>query len=136
MPQKVGVGVKIVAELAAMGLRMILHVHGTFVLVSIDLKNAYTAVRRAAVCEAHPRHGKMRRSTPYNRAKLGPHSPVWAGSEAFCGEDGLNEGSPSTSSGFSWTIHDRVKQVDAQLKAHGGCAGFCMDDGIWWVPGT
>ena len=42
MPQQVGVGVKFAAELLAMGLRMTLHVHGTFILISIDLKTPTT----------------------------------------------------------------------------------------------
>ncbi len=70
-------------ELLAMGLRIALHVHDTFVLISIDLKNAYNAMNRAIVCAAHLRHGKLRRTIPYRRAKLGPHSPVWAGNEEF-----------------------------------------------------
>jgi hypothetical protein len=40
-------------------------VHDTFVLINIDLRNAYNAMRRSAVCEAHLRHGKMRRFVPY-----------------------------------------------------------------------
>ena len=67
---------KFVAELLAMGLQMTLHVHDTIVLISIDLKNAYNTMRRAAVCEAHLMHDILWRSVPYWRAKLGPHSPV------------------------------------------------------------
>ena len=52
---------KFAAELLAMGLRMTLRVHGTFVLISIDLKGAYNDKRRAAVCETHLRHDKLRR---------------------------------------------------------------------------
>ena len=106
MPQHVGVGVKFDAGPLAMDMRMTLHVHDTFALIGIDLKNACHAMRRATLCEAHPRHDKSRRSIPYRRAKLGLHSHVWAGNEAFWGEDGLNQGSPSSSSGFSWTIHE------------------------------
>jgi hypothetical protein len=134
MPQQVGVGVKFAAKLLAMGLWMTLHVHDTFVLITIDLKNAYIAMRRAAVCEAHLRHDKLRRTIPYWRATLGPHSLVWAGAEEFWGEDGLNQGSPSSSSGFSWTIHGKVKQADERLEVYGGCARFGMDDGYMAGP--
>ena len=95
-PQQVGIGVKFAAELLEIGLRMTLHVHNTFVMIIIDLKNAYTAMRRAAMCEAYFRHDKLLRSVPYRREKLGPQSPVWAGAEEFWGEDGLNQGSPSS----------------------------------------
>ena len=46
MPQQVGVGVKFAAKLLAMGLRLTLHVPNTFVLIGIDLKNSYNALRR------------------------------------------------------------------------------------------
>ena len=65
MPQQVRIGVKFATELLAMRLRMTLHVYDTFVLISIDLKNAYNAMRRAAVCEAYPMHDKLQRSDPY-----------------------------------------------------------------------
>jgi hypothetical protein len=82
--------VKFAAELLAMGLRMIIRVHDTFVLIRIDIKNAYNDMSKAAICVAHLSHDRPRRTVPYCRAKLGPHSPVWAGSEEFWGEDGLN----------------------------------------------
>jgi hypothetical protein len=129
IPQQVGVRVKFAAELLAMGLRMTLHVHETFVLISIDLTNAYNAMKRATVFEAHLMHDKLRRSDPYRRAESGPHSPVWACAEEFWGEDGLNQGTPSSSSGFSWTIHGRVRQTNERLHAYGGCARFGINDG-------
>ena len=112
MPQQVGVRVKFVAELLVMGLRMALNVHDTFVLINIDIKNAYNAINRATVCEARLNHNRLRRTVPYWRAKLGPNSPVWACNEELWGKDGLNQSSPSSSSGFSWTIHGRVKKAD------------------------
>jgi hypothetical protein len=113
---------------------MTLHVHDTFVLITIDLKNAYKAMRRAAVCEAYLRHDKVRRSDPYWRAKFGPHSLVWAGAEELWGKDALNKGSPSSSSRFSWSIHGRVRQANEQLEVYGGCARFGMDDGYMVGP--
>ena len=67
-------------KLLAMGLRMTLHVHDTFVLIDIDLKNAYNAIRRAAICEDHLMHDRLRRSLPYSRVKSEPYSPIWASS--------------------------------------------------------
>ena len=83
IPQQVGVGVKFAAELLAMGLRMTLRDHVTFALINIDIKNAYNVIIMAATCAAHLRHEKLRRVVPYRRAKVGPHSPVWACSEEF-----------------------------------------------------
>ena len=59
MPQQVGVGVKFVAELLAMGLRMTLHLHGGFIIISIDMINAYNEIKRAAVLDAHMRHAYL-----------------------------------------------------------------------------
>jgi hypothetical protein len=69
-----------------MGLRFILHVYDDYVLTNIDIKNAYTAMRREAWCATHYNHDMLTRMIPYWRAKLGPHSPVWAGEEEFWGE--------------------------------------------------
>jgi len=76
-------GVKFAAELLVIGLIMTLHVHDTFVPIIIDIKNAYNAINKASVCETHLSHNMLRRTVPYWRAKLGPHSPVWTGSEEF-----------------------------------------------------
>jgi hypothetical protein len=85
MQQQVGVGVKFTAALLARGLRMTLHVHDAFVLINIDIKNAYNAISKATIFEAHISHDILRRTVPYWRAKLGPHSPVWVGNEELWG---------------------------------------------------
>jgi len=46
MPQQVGVGVKFAAELLAMGLRMALHMNGRFIIIGIDMINAYKSRER------------------------------------------------------------------------------------------
>jgi len=43
--------------------------------------------------------------------------------------EGLVQGSPISSSGFSFTLHVRVKEVDGRLVELGGCARFRMDNG-------
>jgi hypothetical protein len=65
MPQLVGVGLNFAAKLLAMGLRMTLHVHNTFVRIIIDLKNAYNAMRRSSMCETHIQHDRLRRIVSY-----------------------------------------------------------------------
>ncbi len=78
MPHQVGVGVKFAAELLAMGLKMVLHLKGGFILISIDIVNAYNEIKRAAVVDAHMRKTHFVRWVPYWRAKLGPSSKLWA----------------------------------------------------------
>ena len=48
--------------------------------------------------------------------------------------EGLVQGSPISSSGFSITIHDRVKEADIRLAELRGCARFGMDDGYMIGP--
>jgi hypothetical protein len=65
MPQQVGVvGVKFAAELLVMGLRMTLHVYNDFVIINIDLRNAYTDILRVAICEEPTNHDKSRLMEP------------------------------------------------------------------------
>ena len=65
MPQQVGVGVEFAAELLAMGLRMTLHLHRGFIIISIDMVNAYNEIKRAAVMDIHIRHIYLRRMIPF-----------------------------------------------------------------------
>jgi hypothetical protein len=48
--------------------------------------------------------------------------------------EGLAHGSSSSSAGFSYTIHDKVKEADARLVEYGGCVSFGMDDGYLVGP--
>ena len=82
MPQHVGVGVKFMAELLAMGLMMVLHLRGGFILLNIDITNAYNEIKRAKVVGAHMRHTHFVKWVPYWRSKLGPTSKPWAGVRA------------------------------------------------------
>jgi hypothetical protein len=49
-------------------------------------------------------------------------------------QEGLEQGSPTSSSGFSYTIHEKVKRADKRLVEYGGCARFGMDDGYMMGP--
>jgi hypothetical protein len=78
LPQQLGVGVKFVAELLAMGIRITMHMRPDHILISIELKNAYNSMWRAAILESHMAHRTLRRTVSYWRAKLGPQPPIWA----------------------------------------------------------
>ncbi len=120
MPHQVGVGVKFAAKLLAMGLRMTSSLHWGFILISIDMVNAYNKIKRDAVMGAHGMHATLRRTVPLWRAKLGPSAKFWAGKTSMDHHEGLVQGSPISSSGFSFTIDGKVKEADANLKEHGG----------------
>jgi len=53
MPRQLRVGFKFATELLLMGLRMTLHLNPDFILVVIDLENAYKKIWRAAVLCRH-----------------------------------------------------------------------------------
>jgi hypothetical protein len=76
----------------------------------------------------------MKGMVPYWRAKLVPVVKLWAGQDTMENNDGLQQRSPTSSSGFSFKIHEKVKEVDMRLVEHGGCARFGMDDGYMMGP--
>ena len=118
-----------------MGIKMTLHLKPGHILVSIDMRNAYiTTMRRAAILERHRGHMTMRRAVPYWKAKLGPRASIWAGDTTMWGDEGLQQGSPTSGPAFAITIHPFVREADRRLEAAGGCVRFGMDDGHFVGP--
>jgi hypothetical protein len=104
MPQQLGVGVNFAAELIIMGLRMAMHLKPDFVLVDIDLENAYTKIWRVAVLRGHLGRRRLCGLLPYLSGKLGPRTPMWDKDNAIYDEEGLLQGGAISSSAFSFTI--------------------------------
>ena len=134
MPQQLGVGVNFAAELLVMGLGMIINMNKDFILISMDIVNAFCEVMRASVIERHMEHDKFRGMVPYRRAKLGPTTNLWAWDGSMEYSEGLVEGSPTSSSGFSYTIHEIVKKANRRLVECGGCSRFGMHTGYMIGP--
>jgi len=135
MPRHLGVGMKYATELLVMGLRMTMHRNEDFISLSVDITNAYCELMRASVVERHMESKKMRGMVPYWRAKLCPNSAkLRAGEDNMDYMERLVQGSPTSSSGFSYTIHDKVKEADIRLAEYGGCARLGMDDGYLVGP--
>jgi hypothetical protein len=109
MPHQLGVGVKFAAELLIMGLRMTLHRNPDFVIVGIDMENAYKQIWREVVQRRHMEHRRLIGLVPYLRGKLGPRSPMWAKYNIIYDDEGLLHGGPILSSAFSFTIHPTVR---------------------------
>jgi hypothetical protein len=89
MPQHLGVGVKFAAELLVMGLRMTLHKRPDFIIVGVDISNAFCEIMRAIVVERHMQHDRLCGMVPYWRAKLGPVAKLWAGKDTMEYQEGL-----------------------------------------------
>jgi hypothetical protein len=86
-------GVKFAAELLAMGLRMTMHLHPGFILINIDLQNAYNFVWRAALMDIMMDTDKLRWVIPTWPVKLGPISlACWADESNLWCDDGLIQG--------------------------------------------
>ena len=134
MPQQLEVGVKFAAELLVMGLRMTLHTRPDFIIVGVDISNAYCKVMRATEIERYMQHDRLCGMVPYWRAKLGPVAKLWAGKDTMEYQEGLQQGSAISPSGFSYTIHEKVKRADMRLVEYSGCARFGMDDGYMMGP--
>jgi hypothetical protein len=83
MPQHLWVGVKFAAELLIMGLWMTLHTRPDFIIVGVDISNAYCEIMRASVIERHMQHNMLCGMVPYWRAKLGPVANMWAGNNTM-----------------------------------------------------
>ena len=79
MPHQLGVGVKFAAELLILGLRMTLHRQADFIIMGVDITNAYCEEMTASVIERHMQHERFKGMVPYWRAKLGSVAKLWAG---------------------------------------------------------
>jgi hypothetical protein len=121
LPRHVGVGVKFAAGLLTMWIKMTLHIKPDHILVNIDIRNAYNTMRRASIMERHIGHMTLRKAVPYWRAKLGPRSPIWAEDTTMWGDDGLQQGLPTSGHAFAFTIHPFVREADMKLEAAKGC---------------
>ena len=76
LPHQLGVGVKYAAELLVMGLRMTLYRNKDFIILNVDISNAYCEIMRASVVERHMDNEKMRGMVQYRRAKLGSNAKL------------------------------------------------------------
>ena len=65
MPQQLGVGVKFAVELLVMGLRMTLYKRPDFIIVGVDISNAFCEIMRASVIERHMQHDRLCGMVPY-----------------------------------------------------------------------
>ena len=100
----------------------------------MDITNAYCEVMRASLLKRHAKGEKMRGVVPYWRAKVGPNAKLWTGEDNVEYMQGLVQGGPTSSSGFSSTIHYKVKEADIRLAECGGCARFGMENGYLIGP--
>ena len=136
-PRQVSVGVKGGISILFHGIRLLIEQRGDFVVVRLDLRNAYNESSRAETLSRMARVPGLSSLVPLMHAMYGPSGIVLLpdGSRLFDGtargdmEEGLPQGSPESSASFCVLIHEAVTELHATLAEHGGGAWFIMDDG-------
>ena len=136
-PQQLAVGVHGGTSILVHGIRVMLDQHGSFVLVRIDLRNAYNAISRAAVIRRMAARPEFAHLVPFLHAMTGPGSMLLLGrmlQRLFPfgarpdSSEGLPQGFNLASLGFCVGIQPELEALDALLSAFGGCARAIMDD--------
>ena len=133
-PQQVAVGVSGGLSLLVLGVRLMLEVRPDFIVVKLDLRNAYNEVKRAAVLRALQGSASLRSLAPLFYATHAQPAKIHlstAGMPAadFASEEGVHQGDALASPAFCAAIHEAVCELDLALAAFGGAARFDMDDG-------
>ena len=136
-PRQVSVGVSSGISILYHGLRLLLEVHPDFLVVRIDLRNAYNESRRAQVLQRMAAVPGVASLVPLMHAMYGPAgiivlpdgSRLFAGSDRGDFEEGLPQGSPESSLAFCVLIQEAVQELHEALAGGGGGATFIMDDG-------
>jgi hypothetical protein len=70
---------------------------GGWIVITIHLRNAFDEIWRAEILERHRSHQRLKELVAYWGAKLGPKAILWAGKNEVEGDEGLQQGMPSSS---------------------------------------
>ena len=134
LPQQVAIGVPSGISLLIFGVRALLDLHPDWVVIKIDIRNAYNEIKRSRVLQRLLHADILRDYAPMFWATHSPTSDVALASAGlpvadFCSSEGVQQGDSFASVGFCAGIHPEICCLDAEVGAHGGCAKFDMDDG-------
>jgi len=134
-PHQVAIGIESGVHALGLGLRMALEQHPGWVLLKLDLVNAFNEMARAAVLESIESDfdGEFADLLPLFRTSLAFKSMIVLGDRAktqaaFDSEEGMQQGSGEGPAGFCLGLHRDLVDADQQLAPHGGCAKADMDD--------
>jgi hypothetical protein len=134
LPQQVAVGVPFGIGLLVFGLRAMLEMHPDWVVVKLDLRNAYNEIKRARILQRLLEAETLKDLAPLFWATYGQHPAVILAAPDmpqahFDSSEGVQQGDRLASACFCVGIHPEVQALDAELLAGGGAARFDMDDG-------
>lgn len=129
-PQQVAVGVDGGISLLIHGIKLTLELNREFVVVKLDLKNAYNSISRSVVLRRMQSHPELRQLVPFLHALGAAPTDLFVGMEraTFGSSEGVQQGFPPSSLAFCIAIHPELITLDELLKLYGGCARATMDD--------
>ena len=137
-PQQVAVGISGGLSILVHGVRALLRMRRDFVVVRLDLRNAYNEIDRAVLLQrmaAIPELGPLARffhtmHTAESALYLGDRRRLFAGVDGRSGDSasGVRQGSTESSSAFCVGIHPEMVTLDGALRDEGGGAWGDMDD--------
>eukprot|EP00973_Karenia_brevis_P042117 5830296-Karenia_brevis.AAC.1 len=133
-PQQVAMAIPSGITLLVFGMRSMMELHPEWVIVRLDLRNAYNEIKRASVLQRLLDSPNLQCLAPLFHATHSVSSPIFLAADglhraAFDSEEGVQQGDGPASASFCAGIHPEVKALDSELAAHGGAARFIMDDG-------
>jgi len=138
-PQQLAVGVKGGASLLVHGVRLLLEQRpAAFVVVRMDLTNAYNAISRVVVLRRMSQRPEFAHLVPVLHALWGAGTHLVLGAEQrrLFGDsptradsaEGVQQGCPLSSLAFALGVHPELQGLDGELSPFGGAARAIMDD--------
>ena len=111
-------------------IRMLSEERRDFVVVKIDMKNAFNEVSRASIIEALEEEMSLSHLAWHAAATLAPSSGLESGASRWGGSsEGTAQGDPLSAPYFNVAWQRYVRILNHTLAQHGGSAKFGMDDG-------
>ena len=109
--------------------RMLAEDKKDFIVVKLDIKNAFNEVSRAAILETLESEPSLRHMVYLAASVLSPSSGLESkGIKWRETAEGTTQGDPLSSPLFCVAWHAHVRELDAVLDVVGGMARFGMDD--------
>ena len=110
--------------------RMLAEDRTDFVIVKIDMENAFNAVSRASILEGLEDEPSLQHLAWHAATVLAPAPGLESGGNKWGeSEEGTTQGDPLSAPYFNVSWHRDVRVLNATLSASGGMAKFGMDDG-------
>lgn len=140
-PQQVAIGVPNGISLLLFGVRTLLEMRPDWVILKIDLRNAYNEIKRACILRRLIAVDVLHDLVPLFWASYGPAADVFLSAPGmplapFASSEGVQRGDAIASACFCAGIQPDVIALDNAVASHGGVARFDMNDGYMVGPAS